>query len=352
MNAAYRQLLLVTGVCLGLSSFSSADEPKDWRTELLAAEKIPTDTDSLKALSQKFHLSSDQFENAVQRLSADQFAKRQQAQSEMLLMGRDVLPLIRKLPDSGSPEVRGRLAEIVRILETNDRCSKDEMLRLAVTGLLQQRENPNAVHESQKMFVEMFSEPAGSLTKGYRRMNFVASPGKDGKVENGMAQFWGSKNQDEGDQRLVLDAKSITGEAEFPKKFHIEVKISGLAGGEGAYHVGVSVGNVRALFHPGFTDGGFRIERVDNHQVLVPNKNMSFDPPVDKLLRMQVKVARLNNLQAKIEVVIISGKDQFHNSATLRLSDVGKFDKISLDRSGRTGGDAIFDDLLVDFSGN
>ena len=79
---------------------------------------------------------------------------------------------------------------------------------------------------------------------------------------------------------------------------------------------------------------------------------MGFDPPVDKLLRMQVKVERLNNLQAKMEVVIISGKDQFHNSATLRLSDVGKFDKISLDRSGRTGGDAIFDDLLVDFSGN
>jgi hypothetical protein len=350
MTGAHRQLLLVAW--LGLSCFSTAEEPKDWRLELLAAEKIPTDTESLKAFSKTFQFSEEKLTTALKQLGANQFSQRQQAQNEILLMGRAILPQLRKMPLSSDPEARSRLEEIIRNLETNERCSKDEMLRLAVNGLLQQRENPDAKHASQKIFVEMFTAPADSLSNGYHSLSFVASAGKDGKVDEGMARLWGSKDKNEGDQRLVLDAKTVTGAAEFPNKFQIEAKIGGCAGGEAAYHVGISVGNVRALFHPGHEDGGFRIERVDNHLFLVPNKGMGFDPPADTLLRMQVKVERLSKSEVKMDVVIINEKDQFRHSAVLRMSDVGKLDKISIDRSGREGGDAIFDDLLVDFSGN
>ena len=350
MNVTHRQLLLFAGAWLGMSFCLLAEETKDWRVELLEAEKIPTDTASLKALSQKFQCSGEKLTHAMQQLGADQFSKRQRAQSEILLMGREILPQLRKLPVPANPEVRGRLEEITQILETNDRCSKDEMMRLAVIGLLKQRENPSAVDAAQKIFVEMFTAPSDSLTKGYHSLAFVASTGKEGVVSDGLARFWGSKNNSDGDQRLVLDAKTITGAVEFPNKFQIEAKIGGRAGGEGAYHVGVSVGNVRALFHPGFIDGGFRIERVDNHQFLVPNKDMGFDPPVGKLLRMQVKVTRLSKSEITMDVVIINGEDQFRHSAVLLASDVGKLDKISIDRSGREGGDGIFDDLLVDFS--
>lgn len=350
MTPARFQYILLVGLWFGVLGSSHADEPRDWRLDLLAEEKIPTDTASLKVLSQNYRVSEESLQRAVSQLNADQYAKRQQAQNELLLMGREALPLIRKYPDAGDPEVCLRLAEIVRVLETSDPSSKDRLLRLAVTGLLHERDHPGEVHESQKMFVELFSETTATLANGYRRMTFAAAKGKDGRVVNGMARLWGSKDKSEGDQRLLLDAKDITEAAEFPKKFQIDVKLGGHLGGAGLYHVGVSVGNVRALFHPGYPDGGFRFERVDDHTVLFPNKSMGFEPPAGQLLRMKLTVERLDKGQVKMDVVILSGKDQFKSSAILRASDIGKLDKIGLDRSGQAGGDAIFDDLIVNFS--
>lgn len=315
--------------------------------ELLADEKIPSDTASLKALSLNYQISEEHLQRAVLQLGADQFAKRQQAQADILLMGREVLPMIKKLPVTGGPEVCLRLADIVKILETNDRCSKDQLLRVAVIGLLHERENPGVMHNSRRMYVEMFQKPTDSLLQGYRGMSFV-SQGLDGKVSDGLLRMTGNKHDGDKDHRLLFDAKSITGAEKFPDRFRIDVKLGGDAGGEGSYHIGVSVGNVRALFHPGFATGAFRFQRVDDKKPITPNQGMGFTPS-NKLMQMSLEVAMLEGGMVKLDVTVKNEKKVFRTSWKVAVDVIGKLDHISLDRSGQTGGDANFDDLLIEF---
>ncbi len=337
--------------CMGFacSVVSGADAPKDWRLEFLAAEKLSSDTEALRAMSKKYQLSSVELERAVVRLGAEKLSVRLQAQNEIILMGKDMLPMIRKMPASTDPEVCLRMRQIEKILSENERWSQGELLRLAVTGLLHERENPGEVHASQRMFVELFRDPADSLEKGYRRMHYKGAPDLKGRVEQGVLRLSGERKNDEGDQHLYLDAKDIVGKATFPDKFRIDVKLGGEAGGEGAYHIGVAVGNVRALYHPGYETGAFRFQLVDTERFITHNVMMGFDPPVGKMQRMCVDVERLAGGKVKMVVVVNDGKKEFTSTEVFVAEVIGKIDRISLDRSGRAGGDALFDDLIVEW---
>ena len=165
-------------------------------------------------------------------------------------------------------------------------------------------------------------------------------------VSGGILRMAGNHPND-GDQRLLLDAERVTGREVFPDAFQIEARLGGNPGGEGAYHVGVSVGNVRVLFHPGYPSGGFRIERVDNHRPLIGNTAMGFDPPAGKLLRLHLDVQRCPSGDVEIQAVLSNGGPTFRKSVVLAAGEIGKLDHIGLDRSGRTGGDGLFDDFVL-----
>jgi hypothetical protein len=341
---AMKWTLLIAGALLAIAS---AQEMTDWRLELLKESGLSSETDALEKFQNGLSHPEVGLDQKVQQLASDEFKQREQAQKEIILMGKNVLPKLRPMLNTDDPEVLMRLKTIIAKLEGGGRWAKEDLLRQAVASLLEERKNPEAAKPNAKLFVEFFNKDAVSVSDGYQRLKFKTDVEVAGSIKNGMAQLTGTHNGD-GDQQLLLHAKDLTGNEEFPDSFRIESKIGGGAEGVGSYHVGISVGNVRALFHPGYSNGAFRFEQISNNIPIVNNTNMGFTPPPGKLLLMSMDVKRKPNKDVEISVIITSDKQTFRSSKIVKADAIGKLDRIGLDRSGRNGGDALFDDFILD----
>ena len=333
-------------VVISASGMAEENVAVDWRLELLSRENVSSETPALQEMEKRLTPSEEGLEIAVARLGAEDFRTREQAQQEILKMGRDVLPWIRRQPRFNDAEVRVRLGQIERALSADGRWMKEDLLREAVTSLLNERLGRKTGKPAGCLLLETFDHDAASLAEGYRRFRFKAGKGMTGRVSEGILRMAGNHAAD-GDQCLLLDAERVTGQKTFPDSFQIEARLGGDPGGEGAYHVGISVGSVRVLFHPGFQSGGFRIERVDDHKPIISNTAMGFDPPAGKLLRMHLEVRRRPGGDVEIQSAISNGGTVFRKSAVLAANEIGVLNHIGLERSGRNGGDGLFDDLVV-----
>jgi hypothetical protein len=339
-----KSMILIPSLSFALAS---AQEAADWRLELLKESGLSAETEALEKFQKSFTRPEGGLDQMLQRLGSNEFKQREQAQKEILLMGKNVLPQLRIMLDSDDPEVRMRLTTIIEKLEGGGRWAKEDLLRQAVTSLLDEWKNPGAETPHPKLFVEFFNKDADSISDGYQRLKFKTNVGAGGSVKEGMARLKGNHNGD-GDQQLLLYARDLTGKEEFPESLRIESKIGGGGEGSGVYHVGISIGDVRALFHPGYGNGAFRFEQVSNNAVVVTNTDMGFTPPSGKLLLMSMDVKRQPNKDVEISVIITHEKKSFRSSKIVQAGVIGKLDRIGLDRSGRTGGDALFDDLIVE----
>ena len=107
---------------------------------------------------------------------------------------------------------------------------------------------------------------------------------------------------------------------------------------------------MRALYHPGMNGGSFRFEEIDTGRHLTRMESVGFTPGEKALQWMSVGVQRLADGEISLDVTLEEGgkgKGHFEISVTLTKEQIGDLNQISLDRSGRTGGDAFFDDLLI-----
>jgi len=196
---------------------------------------------------------------------------------------------------------------------------------------------------------ESFSEDMADARKGYRQFDYENSVAGGISVRGGMLRLAG--DHPEGDQRLFVTAKKLLGLPAFPGRFRIRTEMGGEAAGSGTYHVGVSVGNIRLLFHPAYSGGAFRAERVSDHKYLFENQSMPFTPAAGVLHEMSVEVQCLEGGDVRLDITIADNAKQgkpFTYTCTAKREDIGPLDRIGLERSGRTGGAALFGSLVVD----
>jgi hypothetical protein len=112
---------------------------------------------------------------------------------------------------------------------------------------------------------------------------------------------------------------------------------------------------LKFLFHPGYNGGGFRVEDVRTHRYLVPNRQMTFTPAPGVLHEMTIHASRNPGTGGLVfDVIVTDGaepkaKYTFRYQCTTKES--GKLDRVGLERSGRRGGAALFDLLVIDLSG-
>jgi len=202
-------------------------------------------------------------------------------------------------------------------------------------------------------FLEEFSIATDSIKSSYRKMKYVTTvDGATASVRDGIARLDGRHN--EGEQRLLVSAAQVVGQKTFTEAFTVVAKIGGEQAGAGGYHVGVSIGNLRILFHPGYIGGGFRVQRVDNQQYLITNQTMPFTPIGGNLYTMSIEVSPSANNKLRLKTTIVDHKspnNRFTNLYQANRDNIGKIETVGVERSGRIGGAALIGFLAIDTSG-
>jgi len=204
--------------------------------------------------------------------------------------------------------------------------------------------------EPRGVFVERFTEPAEDVTKGYRSFGYETTlRGCKADVSGGRLLLRGDHVQ-EGDQRLVVTASRVTGKASWPDSLEVTARLGGTAKGSGAWHVGVSIGRVKILFHPDYQGGAFRAETVDTHEEFFGNQDVGFTPAAGVAHLMTVRVRRTGSgYRFDVTLEEAGGGSGGKHRKAFEVSDkqMGRFDRVGLERSGRRGGDALFESLTI-----
>jgi hypothetical protein len=197
-----------------------------------------------------------------------------------------------------------------------------------------------------EVFVQKFTVDAKDAAKGYGRFAYeTTTPGWKAEVRGGRLRLLG--DHPEGDQRLFITARKALGKPKWPDSLEVTARLGGTDGDCGAWHVGVSVGAVKVLFHPGYSQGAFRAETVDKREEFVGNQDMGFTPAAGVIHQLTVKVRRTNRgYRFEAELANANG-GAYRKTFEVSSKQVGGFDRVGLERSGRRGGDAVFESVTI-----
>ena len=241
------------------------------------------------------------------------------------------------------PEVRVRVAEIRKTVSSGVKTRVGPILRHAAKSLLEKPEDA----ATGGMFYEWFGTDKANCFDGYRSLAHEGAKNFKPFVKKGRLNIPGDQ-VDEEDQRLSLNLADWPGGKEMPKRYVVSCLMGGDGGGAGTWHVAIGIGKVKALFHPGYDGGAFRFEQVSTLEKYSNNQDMGFTPEAGKLYRMDVTVARFPAERVGLKVIITSSEGKtFETTIQVDGDEIGPLDRISLERSGRRGGNALFDDLRV-----
>jgi len=191
-----------------------------------------------------------------------------------------------------------------------------------------------------------------TFISGLGLFHYESDAGRALRVEKGIVALGGDKQQPECDQRIFITAQGLTGQPEFPDRFSVRARLAAENNNNFGWHLGISIGRVKTLFHPGVDGGAFRIETIPEHQALVNNQEMGFTPQTDTMHDMTIEFVRKGQ-EAILEITIVdckNSKNRYSHKSSIPLEKIGKLDRIGLERSGRAGGAALFDEFEFRFN--
>ncbi len=194
-----------------------------------------------------------------------------------------------------------------------------------------------------------------TFTAGLGLFQYESDAGRALRVEKGIVALGGTtpdgKQQPECDQRIYLKAQSLLGQPEFPDRFTVRARMAAENNNNFGWHLGISLGSVKALFHPGVDGGAFRLETIPEHQAILNNQEMGFTPQTDSMHDMTIEFHRVGQ-EAGLEITIVdcaNPKNRYTQKSKIPLAKFGKLDRLGLERSGRTGGAALIDEVEIRF---
>ncbi|MGC6567983.1 MAG: hypothetical protein ACON38_20515 [Akkermansiaceae bacterium] len=324
------------------------EKVRDWRVDLLKEEGIGLDRESLqKALAAKGE-AAPELEEIYRRLGSARFADREKAQKELERLGEPALEWLRQQEVPFDPELKMRVKEVIQRLESNHRKARESAVKHAVRTLLADGEQRGGATGGR--FFEWFGTDVAKIDGEYRQFVFKDQVNRGGKVQDGALVLPGGKLVD-GDQRLVLKSEDWPGAETFGAEFEVSAKLGADSSqGIGAWHLGISIGNVKVLYHPGLSGGSFRFERLSDNRYLSGMTSMGFDPKPEVMQWMSVKVSHLADERVLLKVVVEEGGDgngRFEIEKIVSKEDIGDLSEVSLVRSGRTGSSALFQDFEI-----
>lgn len=319
----------------------------DWRVELLAEGGIGTSRAELRRALDERGPHPEQLADAYAQLGSPRYPERLQAQQSIIAAGPAALDWIDQQAPATEPEVWLRLHEIRHTLTQASADQRRLMQLHAARSLLAELEDPHHPGKGDR-FYEWFPTPVDPLPARYRQWQLDSAAGMPSRVRN-QTLIHDGQRPGEGDQRLVLPSTAWPGTPTFPAHFSLRATIRGTADHSGSWHLGISVGQVRALYHPGYRGGAFRFEQIRTGKKITRNQAMGFTPATDRPQQVQIDVARHADETVELQVTISQeGDAPYRRQHQFTTDQIGQIRQLGLDRSGRTGGSALFHDVVVE----
>jgi hypothetical protein len=373
---------------LGLYAAVSEAVPRPIAPLSFLTEYPPSLADQVETALARLLRHAEKGKEAIRAALGDKLPERRCAAATALLLAglEEALPAIRELLKDPNPAVRLGVARVlakrkdksalpvlIALVGEAGECSAlaEEILSLLAGDeppALAEGSTPEAARKRREAWqawwtknegraevfdrlfsggVERFTVAATDVTRGYRSFVYEATvPGCKAEVRDGRLILHG--DHAEGDQRLAITAQKLMGKARWPDALDITAKLGGSARENIAWHVGVSIGRVKVLFHPNHQGGAFRAEAVDTHEYIFDNQALGFTPAADALHEMTIRVRRTDR-GYRLDVTLTEAKTggRFQKTFEVTREQMGRYDRVGLERSGRTGGDALFGSLSI-----
>jgi len=199
-----------------------------------------------------------------------------------------------------------------------------------------------SAHALIPVYTETFPSdvnPFPGVDLNYSEWTFTTNGNVSGSVSGGQFRIASGLT---GSSGLALVTSSGTiGQSTFGNTIIVDADLGGANVFAGNWNVGLRVGNLNLIFHPGYSGGAFRVNGITG------NADIGYTPI--GLQHMTVLVEASGVANKRVNVNLTDGVNSFATNFFFSNATVGTLNQVGLERNGAgIGGDfGVFDNLII-----